>query len=366
MKLLLVSGIYPPDIGGPASSIPRFAKFLQNHGNTVEVLTLKDSKRSPVKHPWLVNYVARDQFLFFRILKTVIFITKKLKNIDAVYVNGLIQESAFAIKIKSYSKNSVVKLVSDPVWERAVNKNETTLGVIDFNKSNLRFKHWCQRVILVWSLNQFHQVICPSEQLLGIIKGWKVKTPVTLILNGVSITENRPAEKRFDLITVCRLIPLKNCNLMIDACKEIGATLAIVGSGPDENYLRKLAGDYNEIKFFGDQSFEEILDLLNSSRIYMNLSSHEGLSYALLEAMSCGLPSIVSNIEGNKAVIKDMQEGLIVNYNDAYQIRSAIVMLLESKSLRESCGKAAKDKVQGFYSDNVQFKKIYDLLLEIS
>jgi hypothetical protein len=40
-------------------------------------------------------------------------------------------------------------------------------------------------------------------------------------------------------------------------------------------------------------------------------------------------------------------------------------MLLESKSLRESCGKAAKDKIQDFYSDNVQFEKVYDLLLEI-
>jgi hypothetical protein len=44
MKFLLISGIYPPDIGGPAIFIPKLAEFLHNKGHECEVLTLKNHK----------------------------------------------------------------------------------------------------------------------------------------------------------------------------------------------------------------------------------------------------------------------------------------------------------------------------------
>ena len=82
MKMVLVSGIYRPEIGGPATYIPSLAENLLSRNYNVEVVTLKDSSAVKQNEPWPVNYINRDQFLFIRFLKTVLLIFKKTKGAD--------------------------------------------------------------------------------------------------------------------------------------------------------------------------------------------------------------------------------------------------------------------------------------------
>jgi glycosyltransferase involved in cell wall biosynthesis len=362
MKTLLISGIYRPEIGGPATYLPSLAQYLMHLNHTVEVVTLKNSSNSEQKEPWIVNYVNRDQFILLRILKTVLLIFKKVKNIDSVLANGLLQETAVVISF--IKKRSVAKVVSDPVWERALNNSETSLSVIEFNNSNLRLKHKLQRLLLRWSLNRFDVITCPSAQLKKIIENWGVYKPVKFIPNGVTLFNEKSTSKDFDLVTVCRLVNIKNIDKIIRACLETNSSLAVVGSGPEESTLKELAISIGaKVTFFGQLDKNEVNKILLRSKVYLNLSDHEGLSFSLLEAMSSGLPSIVSNIQGNTNVITDGIDGIVINVKDKNQLINAINTLIESQSTRLEYGLAAKSKVKSEYLQEIQIDKVINLLI---
>jgi glycosyltransferase involved in cell wall biosynthesis len=361
MKTLLISGIYRPEIGGPATYLPSLAQYLMHLNHTVEVVTLKNSSDSEQKEPWIVNYVNRNQFMFLRILKTVLLIFRKIKNIDSVLANGLLQETAVVISFMK--KRSVAKVVSDPVWERALNNGETSLSVIEFNDSNLRLKHKLQRLLLRWSLNRFDVITCPSAQLKNIIENWGVYKPVKFIPNGVTLLHEKSTSKDIDIVTVCRLVSIKNIDTIIQVCLKANVSLAIVGSGPEEFELKALARSINaKVTFFGQLNTSEVNKILLRSKIYLNLSDHEGLSFSLLEAMSFGLPSIVSNIQGNTNVITNGIDGIVVDINDENQLIKAIKTLMSSQSTRLEYGLAAKSKIKSEYLQEIQIGKVVNLL----
>jgi glycosyltransferase involved in cell wall biosynthesis len=150
---------------------------------------------------------------------------------------------------------------------------------------------------------------------------------------------------------------------MIIASKETSTSLVIVGSGPDEIYLKQLAKSINaEVTFLGELSHHEIPKILTSSKIYLNLSTHEGLSYALLEAMACGLPSIVSNIPGNTQIISHEENGIIVSLDKVDELNKAIEKLSSSNELCAAYGKSAQLIIKSQYVQSVQLDKIIELL----
>jgi glycosyltransferase involved in cell wall biosynthesis len=361
MKFLLISGIYRPEIGGPATYLPTLAKALIDQSNQVEVITLKNSSAPAQSEVWPMNYITRDQNLLLRFIKTVMLIIRKAKSAEHIFSNGLIQETAFALLF--IKRKSVAKVVSDSVWERALNNGETSLSVVNFNNSNLKFKHKLQRILLRWSLNRFGVVTCPSVQLKNIIENWGVYKPIEFIPNGVSLVTEKSTDVDFDLITVCRLISLKNIDKIIRASIKTNVSVAVVGSGPEEYKLRELADSLKaNVTFFGQLDKNEVSKILLRSRIYLNLSDHEGLSFSLLEAMSSGLPSIVSNIIGNTNVITHGLDGIVVDVKDENQLISAIRTLIDSQSTRLEYGVAAKSKVKSEYLQEIQIGKVVDLL----
>lgn len=362
MKVLLISGIYRPEIGGPATYIPTLAEALLTQGIQVEVITLKNLSQPDQIEAWPVNYIIRNQGLLLRFVKSVLLILRKSKFSDSVFSNGLFEETAAALIF--VKRRSVAKVVSDPVWERASNNFESSLDLTEFNNSNLKIKHKLQRILLVWSLNRFDSITCPSYQMKKIIENWGVNKPIEFIPNGVSILDGKSTPKDFDLVTVCRLIKLKHTDKIIRACLKTNLSLALVGVGPEELALKELAGSIGaKVTFFGQLDKDEVSKILFRSRIYLNLSDHEGLSFSLLEAMSSGLPSIVSNIQGNTDVITNGLDGIVVDAKDEDQLINAINALIESSNMRSKYGLAAKSKVELNYLQEIQIGKVINLLI---
>ena len=86
---------------------------------------------------------------------------------------------------------------------------------------------------------------------------------------------------------------------------------------------------------------------------FLFISFREGLSLSLMEAMSSGLPSIVSPIRGNVDLISDGREGIYAQLNPQ-SVAEAIAALKSNPSLRAQLGAAAKEKVQAFSLENVE------------
>ena len=361
MKTLLISGIYRPEIGGPATYIPALASAIQSQSGSVEVVTLKNSSANELAEPWPVKYINRDQFLIFRFLKTFIHIKRRISTSEFIFSNGLFQETAFALL--GSGKKSLAKIVGDPVWERAFNRGETSLTIKEFNKSKLSFKHQIQRLFLKWSLNRFSQITCPSLELKELIQGWGIKTETSCIPNGISAIKPQSNSNEFDLISVCRLVKWKNLDKLITANSMCRTKLVIVGSGPEDKKLKKLASDLNSnVVFAGQLTEQEVINYLFRSKVFVLISDYEGLSFSLLQAMACGLPSIVSNIKGNLDVISDNTDGIVVDVNKLSSLIDAINSLLQSPVELKKLGDRAREKVLNKYSQQNQLNLVIKLL----
>ena len=351
MKILLVSGIYPPDVGGPASFIPRLAQYLYDREIEVEVLTLADRDFPADQRDWKITRVRRQMWFPLRFIITVVFGIKRLKACDAVFVNGLHEEMGVALRF--FKRQSVAKIVGDPVWERSINAGRTNLSIEDFNQSRLNLGNTLQRRLLVSSLNRFNFVISPSQGLVDIVKDWGVKANTSLLLNGIENLGNPKPEIRFDLITVSRLVKWKQVDAVIRSASILNLSICIVGDGPETEALINLAKEFGcKATFVGKVREDEAIELIKQSEIYILFSTYEGLSFSLLQAMNLEKTVVVSNAQGNLDVITNEYDGLVVNKNDQSALTETLKVLTSNPELKTSLGLAARKTALDKFSLN--------------
>jgi glycosyltransferase involved in cell wall biosynthesis len=199
--------------------------------------------------------------------------------------------------------------------------------------------------------------------LKELIQGWGVNREVSCIPNGISTIKPQSNSHEFDLISVCRLVKWKNLDKLITASSLSKTSLVIVGSGPEEKSLKKLASDLNSnVIFTGQLSEQEVINYLFRSKIFVLISDYEGLSFSLLQAMACGLPSIVSNIKGNLDVICGNIDGIVVDLNKPSSLIDAVNSLLQSSAEIKRLGEHAREKVSSKYSQQNQLNLVIKLL----
>jgi glycosyltransferase involved in cell wall biosynthesis len=195
------------------------------------------------------------------------------------------------------------------------------------------------------------------------MQGWGVTKPIEFIPNGVDLISSSFVNKGFDLISVCRLVSWKNLDKLIIANAKAKTKLAIAGSGPEESKLKALALSTNSnVAFLGQLDEQDVIKALQKSKIFALLSDYEGLSFSLLQAMACGLPSIVSNAKGNTHVITNNSEGIVVEINAQDNISNAIQQLLAEPEKINNFGIAASRKVESNYLQINQVNKVIELM----
>jgi glycosyltransferase involved in cell wall biosynthesis len=362
MKILLVTGIYPPDIGGPATFIPALSDFLSDKGHDLRVLTLAQivGRQASDKVP-----VMRIERKIPKILRMIIIITKIVfvPREYKILANGLYEEVGISLLLRK--RYAVAKIVGDPVWERCRNRNETNKNIIEFNQTNNSTKSVLQRKLLSFVLNQFDTIICPSEELCELVKSWNVTKQIKYVANGISTNEANPVfQWEFDLISVSRLVSWKNIDKHIEIAKALNLKLAIVGSGPEENKLKEFARSLGcDATFFGDKNKNEIKELLKKSKVFILLSEYEGLSFSLLEAMSLGLPAVVSGIKANSSVVRNGIDGAVIEIENWRSSESEIVRFFTDEQYYQTVSNNVRNRISHEFNATKQFEKIEELFL---
>ena len=128
MNILLTSGIYPPDIGGPANYIPKLAEKLLSLGFSVDVIALGDESSFKKIDNFTVRIISRKIPLFFRFMLVFFHILRGLSSSKYVFSNGIYEETGLALLFNK--RRSVVKIVGDPIWEKAVNQGKTKMNIM--------------------------------------------------------------------------------------------------------------------------------------------------------------------------------------------------------------------------------------------
>jgi glycosyltransferase involved in cell wall biosynthesis len=105
------------------------------------------------------------------------------------------------------------------------------------------------------------------------------------------------------------LVPYKRLDVAIDACRQVGMPLRIVGRGPEETRLRSLAGP--DVEFLGWRSDDEIRDLYGRARAVL-LPGTEDFGMVPVEAQACGAPVVALGVGGACETVVDGITGVLV------------------------------------------------------
>ncbi len=160
-------------------------------------------------------------------------------------------------------------------------------------------------------------------------------------------------------------------NIIKKNCEEkYKMRLMIVGEGPDELKLKNLVQRLQVDKmttFLGAVPYLDVPKYLNSMDIYVAVSRRESFGVAVIEAMACALPVIVSDADGFKETVKDKITGMIVPRENVEATAEAICRLVMDINLRCQLGSRGRSYVQRKYewSQNVsKMEQIYERLIK--
>lgn len=363
-----MTGIWPPDPGGPASHAPALSEFLRSRGHEVHVVTTADS--APAARAYPVHWVARGSSL--RHLRCALLVRRRARAADAVYATSMVRRAALGAALAR--KPLVVKLVSDEVFERAARRGrfEGTLDAFQrTGGARTRFLRWTRNA----ALRSARHVFCPSAYLRDVALRWGLDSErVSVLPNPAPELPSLPprdelrAELELDgpvLAFAGRLGPQKALGVAFEALVAVPeVTLAIAGDGPDRVALERRAverGLEGRARFLGSVSRDQVLRLFRASDASVLSSLWENFPHAVVEALAVGCPVIATAVGGVPEVVRDGENGLLVAPGNSQALADAIRRFFADAALRRRLAEAAPASVAG-YTEEAVFMRIEDEL----
>jgi glycosyltransferase involved in cell wall biosynthesis len=360
VRVLLVSNLFPPDIGGPATYVSRLANDLHKRGHTIQLLVCAENPSVGEQYPFPVHRISRKIFMPIRLLIVLWWVLWYAPRADIVYVNGL--ELPAVLGSKLMRKPSALKVVGDFAWEYAVRHSWTNEGIDEFQAKSFSRKVELVRRIERWYAQSVARVITPSFYLKSIVTGWGVPPQrVSVVYNALvkrfdgSISREE-ARKAVGLsgtlvVTVARLYKWKNIDVLISLVPDLPpeSKLVIVGGGPEEDYLKGLANDLgvsDRVVFVGSVPQSQVALYLRACDVFVLNTRYEGLSHTILECMDTGIPVVATAVGGNMELVEDGFNGFLVKVDDRKQIVSAVRKVLYDPNVRESFIARSKERVK--------------------
>lgn len=328
-KLLIATGIFHPESGGPATYLYHVLPHLQANGYDVRVLTYSDDTHPSTPYPYPVTRIPR-RAVPLRLAHYANEARRAVQWADMVYQHTLM----LPIQVPS-RKPRLLKVVGDQAWERAV-RNGWVLPTTDVDHFQIR-RYWnplvrLNKLMRRREVRRMDAVIVPSRYLQRMVAGWGMTSQrVHVVYNALPpdhhATHLTRAEARAELsipleqptlLYVGRLTPWKGVDDAIVALQAVpGARLLVAGDGEIRPILESIAheaGVADRVTFMGTVERRRIPIYMKAADYVVLYSGYEGLSHVLLESLSAGTPVIASNKGGNPEVIRHQQNGFLVEY----------------------------------------------------
>lgn len=368
--ILIATGLYPPDVGGPATYSYLLNEELPKYGWTVKILSFGEFRFLPK--------IFRHFVYAWKIFKIA-------NNYQIIYVQdpvsvGLPVCLACWLRRRSY----ILKIVGDYAWEQGSQR----FGVKDFLDDfsvNYKKYSWVVRLLKLIQTGvakRADKIIVPSNYLKKIVSNWEIDPQkIKVIYNAFNVPAILPDKETLRselklkgkiMVSAGRLVPWKGFELIIKLMPNLlnhypDLKLFIAGEGPDKNRLSRLIAENNltnQVILTGRLVQTDLLKLIKAADLFVLNTSYEGFSHQLLEVMWCGTPIITTAVGGNIELIRNGENGLLLGFNNREGFLKGLKLILGNQNKATLLSDKAKKDVAG-YNEGRMISELLNNLVEI-
>ncbi len=362
-KIVLISYTYPPVLGGSEVEAQRVSAALIRRGHQVEVWCGAGEPMPRIAH-WIDPCGVPVRILGLG------WPVRWREHAFAVGVGWMLLRQRKHYQLAYFLMQGLHLAVGLPVtWflrKPAVMKFSGS-GLI----SSMR-RSWLGRFELQWLHRWAKRVMILNEGMVTeALAAGLAREQLLWMPNPTDVDTFRPAgyearrrlrEQRalsdVTVIYVGRLAPEKELASLIGAFSRVltvhpEAELVLVGEGPCREELLRLASQLGigaRVRFTGRIPTDDVYKWLQASDIFVLVSNAEGFPCSLAEAMSVGLPAVVSDIPGNRQLIDPHVHGLLVPARDEESLAVNLTQLIGDPALRARMGGEARRRIVENYS----------------
>lgn len=354
MNITLATGLYPPEIGGPATYAAMLEAELPARGITV----------TTVPFGWVRRYP--------KIIRHVVYAWKlwrASKEADIMYALDPISVGVPALWVARLRKVPfLVRLGGDYAWEQGRVRFGVTSTLDEFLEAPDTWP-WQVRLlakIQTYVVGKAVRAVVPSKYLRSVVERWGIAPDhikvIYSALYPLTVSGTRAELRRQfgytdpTIVSAGRLVPWKGFRALIDVVAKLKAhypqiTLVIVGDGEDMQRLKDQVakrGLIEQVRFTGRISKDALGATIKAADVFVLNTAYEGLSHQLIEVMDLGTPIVTTTAGGNPELITDGVTGYTIPFNDEAKLEESIVRVLNHPESRERITQSARARSKQF------------------
>lgn len=249
MKILITTGTFPPEAGGPATYAPKLAEGLAKRGHDVSVVALSDSSYEPADdtYTFSIRRIARrgkvsNYLRFFWITFW------QMRQVDITYsLNFFSYGFLTALAARLWRVRYVVRVGGDYLWEQFYLGSNPPLSLKEFYKQRLYQRYPLAFRLVRWQLRGAARVVFNSDVQAEMYRwAYNLSADNTAVVYNPTPTIDKiemAETNKKEIIFAGRINPMKNVEALVRAFKVASLPeyrLVVIGSGPLEEHVRRL------------------------------------------------------------------------------------------------------------------------------
>lgn len=380
LRVCLVTGLFPPAIGGEERHASLLARGLSRRGHPVTVVTqrLANAPRREVLEGVRVERVIRPSRIgpFFGPSYAAWlagFLLTSRRAFDIIQTTYVYWDAVTVALLKPVLRSRLVVrlVVAGPG------------GDLDrFSGMRLwpvtgRYDRPSLDRLVRFVVRRADAFLCLNARARGELEALGVApSRCHVVPNGVEVSRfaDTPRSTRAGegkMLCVARLVPQKGIDVLLRAVAAVRVAagdvhLTVLGDGPERPNLVRLAADLgltDLVEFRG--AVTEVAPHLAGAGIFVLPSRFEGFPLALLEAMAAGLPVVATVVDGNTDIVRHGMDGLLVPPDDPGALANALLRLLREPSLAAQLGGEARRRAALCYSADVMLDRTVGIYRQV-
>jgi glycosyltransferase involved in cell wall biosynthesis len=383
VRVLVVTGWYPPIQSGSSFYAESLALGLRKHGHTVIVVSTDVKSKT-------YSSQDKDGITVHRIPAYTLPRLPFFLNLEIVPFSYTPANLRYLLDIARTFKPDVIHQVNhifDTVFLSAQLSKRLRIPLVCSITTPIQHSkaiiNWMMRIvdrgiIGIYAARRWSRVICLDNEVLRYVRetyGKVVASRCIVIAYGIRGSFHKAVDTEVKVSTCPshQIIMVGHIHALRDPTNLVRAMPIILKRFPHTRlifagrvqYQRPVLesnklGISESVDFLGEINHDEISELLRTSHVFAGWASgpYTGLGTAAIEAMICGTPLVIDLPENlfGEGILKNWENIVLVNRNDVKEIAESILMLLENKDLRKSIG----IKGSRFVQQQLSWDKIVD------